>query len=307
MTIYFLFLDGVGLGLNESTINPLASGPMPYVAAMLGGVNLLSGVAPLHTSRASLLALDANLGISGLPQSATGQAVLITGVNVPLQIGYHYGPKPDPSTAAFLRTGGIFGELISAGKKVSYLNAYPQRYFDTIDSGRRLYSSFPQAAVNGGIRLLTVEDLRSGLAVSADITGEGWPIHLGIDDIPLRDPYLVGKTIVENANIAQPKLDLAFFEYWATDYAGHKQDMTSAIKILGEIDAMIAGIADTMQDRDLILVTSDHGNIEDLAVRGHTSNPVPLILVGSHQARQPFMQATDLSHIVPGIRATMGL
>ena len=306
MTIYFLFFDGVGLGINEPAINPLVTAEMPFINGLIGS-KLVAGVAPFSSPKVAVHSLDTTLGIGGFPQSATGQAVLITGVNVPEKIGYHYGPKPDPSTAAFLRSGGVFGELVSAGKQVCYLNAYPQRYFDTIESGRRLYSSFPLAAVNGGVRLLTVDDLRSGFAVSADITGEGWPIHLGIDDIPIMVPYSVGKKIVENAKSAHPRVDLAFFEYWATDYAGHKQDMLSAIKILGEIDAMIAGIADTMQDEDLILVTSDHGNIEDLAVRGHTSKPVPLILVGSQQARQPFMQASDLSHVVPGIRASLGV
>ena len=36
----------------------------------------------------------------GAPQSATGQATLLTGRNVPAEIGYHYGPKPNPAVSA---------------------------------------------------------------------------------------------------------------------------------------------------------------------------------------------------------------
>ena len=303
MTVYFIFLDGVGLGLDEPAINPLASNPMPKLSQMLGGVRLLGGVAPVHTTKASLLALDANLGVAGLPQSATGQAVLITGTNVPAKIGYHYGPKPDPATAAHLNGGGLFGALTRNGKRVRFLNAYPQRYFDTIENGKHLYSSFPQAAVNGGVALLTADDLRSGIAVSADITGAGWAEHLGVYDIQTQQPEQVGRNIAETCN----GLHLAFFEYWSTDYAGHKQDMPAALAMLAQIDDMLAGLAHHMGTNDLILVTSDHGNMEDLAVRRHTANPVPLVLIGSQKARQPFLQAGNLADVTPGILQALGL
>ena len=51
----------------------------------------------MKAKQVSLLALDAGLGVEGLPQSATGQAVLLTGVNIPAELGYHYGPKPNPA------------------------------------------------------------------------------------------------------------------------------------------------------------------------------------------------------------------
>lgn len=298
MTIHFIFLDGVGLGEDAPGINPLAGNCMPAITRLLGGKQLLRLNAPLHSPLASLLALDAQLGVDGLPQSATGQAALITGANVPAGIGYHYGPKPDPPTAAFLSLGGLFGELTRAGKKVRYLNAYPQRYFDTINSGKHMYSSFPLAAINGGLRLLTADALRQGDAVSADITGEGWATHLHIPDIPVRDPFMVGQQIA----ITNQLSDLTFFEYWATDYTGHKQNMPEALRILAEVDAMIDGIHSRMTGQDLILVTSDHGNIEDLAVRRHTSNPVPLLLIGAPEARQPFIHANNITDIAPVIR-----
>src|SRR5512142_2207989 len=130
MRLLFIFLDGVGLGRNDPEINPLARVPMPTLESLLGGHKLLAGVAPFIGERASLYALDAGLGVEGLPQSATGQAVLLTGVNVPAEIGEHYGPKPNPAVAKHVHDGTLFSRFLAAGKTAALLNAYPPRYFD---------------------------------------------------------------------------------------------------------------------------------------------------------------------------------
>src|SRR3990172_1058252 len=94
MNFLFLFMDGVGLGDEDAEYNPLATARMPNLTRLLDGKRLVSSSVPLVSERATLVALDPNLGMSGLPQSATGQASLVTGKNVPQLIGEHYGPKP---------------------------------------------------------------------------------------------------------------------------------------------------------------------------------------------------------------------
>jgi 2,3-bisphosphoglycerate-independent phosphoglycerate mutase len=136
MRLLFLFLDGIGLGENDPEINPFARANMPILKSLLGGRTLTRHSAPYEGSRATLIAADAGLGVDGLPQSATGQAVLLTGKNIPAEIGYHYGPKPDSATASLLGQS-VFSILRQAGKSAALLNAYPPRYFDGIDSGRR--------------------------------------------------------------------------------------------------------------------------------------------------------------------------
>src|SRR5512137_1241571 len=103
MRVLFLFLDGVGLGPNDPNTNPLAQAAMPNLSRLLDGQRLVVGETPQVTDRATVVALDACLGVPGTPQSATGQATLLTGRNVPAEIGYHYGPKPNPAVAAYLR------------------------------------------------------------------------------------------------------------------------------------------------------------------------------------------------------------
>ena len=111
MRLLFLFLDGVGLGADDPQHNPFARANLPVLQDLLDGNRLLYSAIPLESHRATLLALDACLGVPGLPQSATGQTVLLTGLNVPAQLGYHYGPKPNPEVAKYLSDGNLFSRL----------------------------------------------------------------------------------------------------------------------------------------------------------------------------------------------------
>jgi 2,3-bisphosphoglycerate-independent phosphoglycerate mutase len=299
MKLLFLFLDGIGLGDNEPEKNPFARAQMPYLRSLLDGQILIRESAPFEGERASLLAVDPNLGVKGLPQSATGQSVLLTGINIPAELGYHYGPKPNPEVAAYLDGKTIFAKTVKAGKKAALLNAYPARYFEGIDSGKRLYSAIPLALTNAGLPLFTQDDYFAGRALSADFTGKGWREFMHLTDSPLFEPEAAGKKLAELAG----QYDFSFFEYWASDYAGHKQDMDSAVSQLETFDGVLKGLLETWQDADgLILLTSDHGNMEDLSTRKHTAAHVPLLLFGDKNTRHEFQKDIyDLTGIAPAI------
>lgn len=284
--LLFLFLDGVGLGPDDPAGNPLARAEMPHLRALLGGRALVNGGGlPLENERASLLALDANLGVPDLPQSATGQAVLLTGRNIPAELGYHYGPKPNPAVAAYLEQDTLFHRLGAAGKRCGLLSGYPPRYFSAIASGKRLYSAVPLAASRAGLRLRDDEDIRQGQALPADLTGAGWMQQPGFPVIPVQTPEQAGRQL---AAIARQH-DFSFFEYWLSDYAGHQQDWPQALKLLSDLDAFLGGLLAGWDNANgLILLTSDHGNLEDLSTRRHTANPVPALLVGQAAARRQF-------------------
>jgi 2,3-bisphosphoglycerate-independent phosphoglycerate mutase len=310
MRFLFLFLDGVGLGLNDPETNPLARAEMPNLQALLGGRRLLgenlNGTGfRLESQRASLLALDANLGVEGLPQSATGQTSLLTGKNIPQAVGYHYGPKPNPEIAAALSNGSLFSRLQMHGLRAELVNAYPPGYFKAIQSGRRLYSAIPLAVTRAGIKLKTSEDLLEGQAIAADFTAQGWRDHLDLPDTPVLSPRQAGQRL---ADLAAGR-DLAFFEYWLSDYAGHKQAMQPALDLLDQIDQVLGGLLDGWDDNQgLILLTSDHGNLEDLSTRRHTANPVPGLLVGAPALRQRFSrELKDLTDVTPRILDFFGL
>jgi hypothetical protein len=280
-----LFMDGVGLGPNDPAVNPFASAEMPALRAALGGRRLLAESAPCVGPQATLLPIDACLDVPGDPQSATGQAALLTGRNVPAEVGQHYGPKPNPAVAAALRRGTLFDEVLARGGSAALLNAYPPRYFETIASGRRLYSSIPMAVANAGISLRNAEDLQSGLALSADFTGKGWSEQPGFPPAPVLSQSEAGAQL---ASLAR-RVDMAWFDFWPSDVAGHRADLAPAIDLVEQFDRVLGGLLEAWRDGpDLALITSDHGNLENLAERGHTQNPVPGILIGPADLRAEF-------------------
>ena len=89
MRVLFIFLDGIGLGENDPVINPLARATMPHLNGLLDGRLLIKDSAPFYGEHATLLSIDPKVGVSGLPQSATGQGILVTGINIPAELGYH--------------------------------------------------------------------------------------------------------------------------------------------------------------------------------------------------------------------------
>ena len=301
MAFLFLFLDGVGLGSNSESSNPFAGVQMPNLELILGGQPLtdMLGSIPIRTKRATFLPIDACLGIGGRPQSASGQASILTGKNIPLIIGQHYGPKPSADIKLILEENNLFSELHRSGKRVSFLNAFPDEYFLAIHSGRRIPGAIAMAALAAGLPLNTVEDLHEGNAISADFTAHGWHKHLNYKNTPTLTPKQAGIRLSELSK----NYDFSFFEYWLSDYAGHKRNMSSARDLLITFDQVLGGLLSTWDDdQGLILITSDHGNMEDLSVRNHTRNPVPAILIGNAKLRKQFARNLGkLTDIYPAI------
>ncbi len=303
MRVLFIFLDGVGLGPDNPQTNPFSRAKMPNLMHQLGGVRLLAGCALADGPRAALRPIDPNLQVTGLPQSATGQATLLTGCNVPAQLGYHYGPKPNRDVAAVVCQDNLFKRVVATGKRAALVNAYPPGYFHGIESGKRIYSSIPLAVTSAGLSLFTKDDFYAGEAMSADFTGDGWRRMSGFGDGPVLSPANAGQKLAALAE----RYDYSMFEYWASDYAGHHQDMDEALRQMEVFDEVLGGLLESWRDEmGLILVTSDHGNMEDLSTRRHTANPVPLLLFGSRQARSLFDDVTDLAGITPAIERVLG-
>ena len=301
MRLLFIFLDGVGLGPADPTFNPFVRTSMPTLEKILGDHKLISNnhipakasdFYLVNTERASLMALDACFGIDGLPQSATGQASLFTGKNVSSIIGYHEGPKPTPPIVELINNRTLLTQLHKQGKTAALLNAFPPRYFESIEAGYRIPGVIAMSANQAGIPLKTLDDLFKGNAISADFTAEGWQSHLGYKNTPVLTHIEAGirlKTLAEMA-------DLTIFEYWLTDIAGHHQDMQSARSLLEALDVVIGSLIASWDDQNsLILLTSDHGNLEDLSTRHHTRNDVPLLLIGSPELRDLFIHQIVLS------------
>lgn len=301
--VFFLFVDGIGLGADDPERNPFVRADMPALRALLQGQPLTASAPPVESEISTLLAVDPSMGVAGTPQSASGQAALLTGVNVPGRIGRHYGPKPNPEIAEIIEAGNLFQEVLQRGGRAALLNAYPPQYFQSIDSGRRLYSAIPLAASAAGLELMTVEDLQSGSAFSVDFTGEGWAAQPEFPPAPVYTPHHAGKHLADVSS----HYDFSWFDYWISDYAGHKREMGRAIELLESFDRVLAGFVEAWRSRhDLFVLTSDHGNLEDLSKRGHTDNAVPALLLGPPEVRLSFAQGLrDLTDFAPAVLRTI--
>src|SRR3989338_11425661 len=141
MHILFIFLDGVGLGDPDPATNPFVTAEIPHLMRLLGGRRPLADTPRLETERSIFIPTDAGLGVAGPPQSATGQAAILTGLNVPQMIGGHWGPKPNAAVVNVIKEHSLIRTLKARGLDAALLNAYPERYFAAIRSGRRSYSA----------------------------------------------------------------------------------------------------------------------------------------------------------------------
>lgn len=306
MHVLFLFLDGVGLGKTDPAINPLIAARLPVLRWLLGEIPTLSR-RRLQTSAASCIPLDATLGVVGLPQSGTGQAALLAGFNAPKAAGHHFGPFPPSSIRERIAERNVFRRVLSGGKTVCFANAFPQRFFDYIASHRFRMSMTTLSCTVSGVGLRTHADLKSGNAVSAELTNEGWRA-MGYTDLPLIAPQESGRVLAD----LTMRTDFTLFEYWKPDFAGHAQDRSESIRVLELFDAMLEGLLERLDTAEsLVLLSSDHGNIEDLTVRTHTRNPVPLIAIGD--AHHGFLAGItrrtrpNLSHVTPAVISVLGL
>lgn len=300
---HIFFLDGVGLGGPNADENPFVSAQLPVLTGLLGDGWYLNGRGRLQTERATLIPTDANLGMDGRPQSATGQAAILTGRNVPRQVGEHYGPKPNTAVGEAIRQGTLFHEVTAAGGRAALITPYPAGYFEAIESGRRLLSSVPLAATSAGLSLMGEAELRAGRAVSPDFTGAGWREHLGYSDMPVLSLHEAGRQIAAIA----AGYDFSFFEHWPTDQFGHRGTLAEAVAHLERIDAVLGGLLESWDEgHGLLIITSDHGNLEEKGHRQHSRNPVPTILVGREHARHADL-VRDLTDIAGVVRAVLHL
>lgn len=297
--VLLVFVDGVGLGESDRAVNPLAAARLPTFARLLGGAAPVAAVAPRHTAHASLVGLDARLDVPGLPQSGTGQAALLTGRNAARLFGRHYGPWTPTALRPLVAEESVLAIAQRAGRRVAFANAYPEEVLEMAAAATRargpLRAGPPLAALGAGLLVRHTAALERGDAVASEITNEGWRERLGRLTLPVVTPEEAGRNL---AWIAAAH-DLTFFAHYTTDTVGHRGDMTDAIHAIETVDAFLDGILAALPDDVLLVVASDHGNLEDVRT-GHTTNPALGLVVGP--GHEPFARSLhSLTDLAPAI------
>ncbi len=300
--ILLIFLDGVGLGDDNPGTNPFSAGDFPTLQSLTNGLRWTRDTSIQSTPRSLFIPTDAQMGVAGLPQSGTGQATIVTGRNIPQLIGEHYGPKPNIATRELLDEGNFFKDVVAHGKTTALLEAYPPPWHKGINRGKNLPSSYQYALKSAGMRFFDESDLRAGRAISGDWTGAGWHSQLGYTDTPILTPFEAGVKLAEISR----EYDFAFFSHWLTDVIGHRGTIGEAIDLLTTFDGVMAGVLSAWDDNEgVVIVTSDHGNMEDIGNRHHTANRVPTVIIGDQ--RGIFADLDDLAGIVGCMRQVLGI
>lgn len=301
--IVLVFVDGIGLAPASRT-NPLSSTPSPAVRELLGG-----GLTSESVARRPGLALepiDANLGVAGLPQSATGQTALFTGINAAQVLGRHVTAFPGPRLRRLLNESSIFLQLAREGLATTFANPFPPGYRRAVLAGKRRASATTWAALAADLRLRSLGDLAAGRAVSWDIEGDRMAAR-GPDRQARRfeegrvDAIRAGENL---ARIAR-RFRFTLFETFATDLAGHHRWGWTADEAWRRVDGLLDGLLAAKSRATTVLLTSDHGNLEDATNGSHTRNPVPLLAVGPLAGELATIRSiTDLTPAVVSLLAS---
>ncbi len=272
MAVIFIFIDGVGIG-NEGKENPFLIDSYESFQ-ILSGENFFKNAKGVRSSNQLYKAIDANLDVEGLPQSGTGQTTLFSGENASKVIGKHFGPFPHSGIKHLLKEQSVFQSVKEAGKKPYFMNAYPPIFFEHANRRNR-WSCTTLMTKSAEMHLNSTDDILEEKALTAEIVQNAWREKLDINI-----PKITATDAAKRLLNVVPDHDLVLYEYYLTDKAGHNQSFEDAERVLQPLDEFLLHIIKHKRSGDVLVITSDHGNLEDLSVKTHTRNEVPLFVMG---------------------------
>jgi len=291
MSVIFIFIDGIGVGKRSSN-NPLSKNGWQSFTPFTGRAGLDEKDKPVNSDNIIYRPIDANMGVEGLPQSGTGQTTLFSGVNASKIAGKHYGPFPYSTTRFLLEKESLFHKVIEMGKAPVFMNAYPEIFFRKAEKRDR-WTATTLMARSAGITLKTTHDVLNGEAITAEIRQDIWRKQLGLD-VPEITVEEAAKRLLQAARTD----DLVLYEFYLTDKAGHSMNTAYSDEIRDLLDPFLNYLTDSISDRDTLVISSDHGNLEDLSIKTHTRNAVPLFVKGKTTF---FNRAESIADVTPAI------
>ncbi|MFN3693814.1 MAG: metalloenzyme [Ignavibacterium sp.] len=294
-SVLMIFIDGVGIGKADSEYNPFFKYGFRTFQNIFNQLPHLENPY-LNSDSIYLKPVDANLGVDGLPQSGTGQVSIFCGVNAAKIVGNHFGPFPHSKTIDVLRDKNIFREFLNRNKKVFFANAYPKIFFDYLKSGKTRLSATSLSCRLTNIKLNTITDVRKARALTAEITNERWNKRLNYN-LPVISAKAAARRLLRIAS----NYNFTLYEFFLTDHLGHGRIKDELEKIHSNLDDFLNEVLNKFDKKKMsIVICSDHGNYEDLSVKGHTRNPALFISAGKN-ARQIAESINDLTHIKSAI------
>lgn len=235
--------------------------------------------------------VDTCMGISGIPQSATGQTTILTGVNAAAELGHHLHGFPNARLREIIEKKNLFIQLREKGIHADFANAYALKPEQALGIAVRSVTTVAVTATYRKTR--TREDMFAGRAVYHDLT-RSWLADKEQAPIPLISEETAADHLVSIART----LDFCLFEFFLTDLIGHRGTLAEKQAVLASLDRFLDRVMKILDPtNELLLVVSDHGNIEEPDHKRHTANPVPFCAFGcqEQQAREGMTSLTDVT------------
>jgi hypothetical protein len=295
MALIFVLIDGVGLA-PAAPHNPVVTS-LPRLTRFLGVP--LTDTLRIATPTLHAAPIDATLGMPGLPQSGSGHSAIYGGFNAAVFNGRHQPSYPTVAMREYLAKHNLFRSARQLGARVAWANGYLPGYDEAVTRRKLRHTAGTWSALHADLELRGLDQLMVGTALGWDITHAILRMRLGTNDLPLITPEAAGSRLAALAR----DCDLVAFETYLPDLAAHQRLDISVETALTLVDGLVAGILEQRHDADTLILTSDHGNSEDITTRIHTRSPVPLIVVGP--ATRHFAQVRAIDGLAAAILAAL--
>ena len=303
--VIFIFIDGAGIGRADAG-NPFFQAGSLFLPFWQGAMTL-----PDNTP---LTAIDATLGIPGIPQSASGQTALFCGVKAEEIANRHRNGYPDQLLRQVILEKNLLLGLKKRKIPARFLNAYPvyrdffsAKHIKINEDGRFWFSSlFPErfkkiVSVTSCMLLaagdipFTEKDILTRRSLYQDYSNRQL-IAQGMK-LPEYSPAQAAAIIADAAKA----YDFILYEYFQTDMYAHRRSFADCVKLIRDLNTLIESLLARLDKRqDTLILTSDHGNLEDFHLRGHSRNPVPFLAWGRH-GEQLRKKIRTLSDVTPAL------
>ena len=187
----------------------------------------------------------------------------------------------------------------------------------------KLINTFGEYISNKGLTQLRIAETEKYAHVTFFFNGGDEKQYEGEDRILIPSPKVetydlkpemsapeVTEKVVEA--IKSKKYDSIILNYANPDMVGHTGSLEAAVKAIETVDSCVAEVVEAMKENGgVILITADHGNSEQMIDyttgephTAHTTNPVPLMLVGMENAK---LKSGRLADLAPTMLDIMGL
>lgn len=112
--------------------------------------------------------------------------------------------------------------------------------------------------------------------------------------------------------ITSNKYDCIILNYANPDMVGHTGNLDAAVKAVEAVDECVGKVVEAVEkEKGVLIITADHGNIEQMIDyktgephTAHTTNTVPIILIGMDQVS---LKSGKLADLAPTMLDIMGL